>query len=868
MLIAPQGAVRGLGVDPDTGYAYLSTERDSGAGGGGGLRIYDPTLCLIDVISNVGSPTGLVVPGGPISYNPLHLTKRIKLPAGATTPTGQNPLQVAIGSELTYSICFEPDGLLLTEVTLLDMLPAEVTFVRATGDGTYGHYDARTHSYTWLNPPGSAEATICLELVCRVKADTPVGQVITNAVTLDTRQTPPTTTRVPVVVAPAQTLEPLHLAKTVIGGVTPGDGATPASADTGDEITYRIAFDNRANNAAALNVRLTDTLPPQVDFVGASDDGSFGRYDAPSHAYTWTYPQLAPGESSSVDLVVRLDTDVAGGARITNTAVIESDNTPLARASVDVLVAGYAPLGLQKTLVSGAVGQPDNQGRARVNAGADLTYEIFFSNPAANPTATQISLVDVLPHEVRFVSADGDRDFGFYDPNTHTYTWRYPSLEPGREQRLDLMVRVDEDTPPDTVIGNTVSITARQTPQTTARTEVVTVGGGLRPLHVTKTALAGSGDNASVATAVSPGDEVTYRIAFDNLSNDVPLENVRVTDPLPQQASFVRADDDGVFGRYDLSTHTYMWSYSRLAPQETRSVDLVVRMDKIMTGDTTIANAATAVSDGTPAVTSQVNLAVAGPIVAPLVLRKTLVSGGTGAVDRQGHPYVSPGATLTYTLCGSNPRENGPLTQVTLVDALPGELSFVRTEGDRSPVFYDPVTHTCTWRFTSLAPGEEQCVNLVVRVNEKAALDTVISNAASIVSQETATTRTHFDVVVRLGPPADVQGEMYFKPDHLYRNNSTTKADLMVVVHLPEGIGKEAISNAALVLIPGNVRATGQLTFGTSTQGKVLCFFDVDSILAATEGYGEFLLRVTGGLRDGRTFACERTIWILKFGGP
>ena len=204
----------------------------------------------------------------------------------------------------------------------------------------------------------------------------------------------------------------------------------------------------------------------------------------------------------------------------------------------------------------------------------------------------------------------------------------------------------------------------------------------------------------------------------------------------------------------------------------------------------------------------------------------------------------------------------------TLVDPLPGELSFVRTEGDRSPVFYDPVTHTCTWRFTSLAPGEEQCVNLVVRVNEKAASDTVISNTASVVSQETATTRTHFDVVVRLGPPADVQGEMYFKPDHLYRNNSTTKQDLMVVVHLPEGIGKEAISTAALVLTPGNVRATGQLTFGTSTQGKVLCFFDVDSILAATEGYGEFLLRVTGELRDGRTFACERTIWILKFGGP
>ena len=109
---------------------------------------------------------------------------------------------------------------------------------------------------------------------------------------------------------------------------------------------------------------------------------------------------------------------------------------------------------------------------------------------------------------------------------------------------------------------------------------------------------------------------------------------------------------------------------------------------------------------------------------------------------------------------------------------------------------------------------------------------------------------------------------MYLKPDHIYRNYPKAQTDLMVVVHLPEGIGLAAISNTPLVLTPGNVKATGQQIFGTSTQGKVLCFFDVAPILSATQGYGEFPLKVTGSLKDGRSFVAQTTITILKFGGP
>jgi uncharacterized repeat protein (TIGR01451 family) len=585
--------IMGLGVDPETGFVYASTGRNDETGGDD-LLVFNPGLRQIGIIEDIGNPTGLVVPGGPISYNPLRLTKTVTMPAGPQAPTGQDRPQVTIGEELTYSICFDHNDLPLTDVSVIDMLPVEMTFVRATGDGVYGRYDPQTHAYTWLSPPLSGGRTACLELVCRVEPNTPEGRTVTNWATIDTRQTPPTTTAVEVVAVAAKVYKPLRVSKTVIAGATGGSPTTPASAQAGDELTYRITFDNRDNNHPVQNVRLTDNLPPQVDLVRATGAGLYGRYEPLTHAYTWSYPRLVPGESNSVDIVVRLDTDVAGGATITNTATAESDQTPAARAGVDIKVAAYAPLRLEKTLVGGAVGQRDSRGRPYVDAGGTITYALSFSNPSTNKAVTQVSLVDTLPREVSFVRAAGDRDFGSYDSATHTYTWRYASL----------------------------------------------------------------------------------------------------------------------------------------------------------------------------------------------------------------------------------------------------------------------------------APGLQQTLNLVVRVNEKVDPNTVIGNSAALTAKETAATRVRSEVVVRALPATGVKGLMYLKPDHIYRNNSKTKVELMVVVHLPEGIGKEAIRNAPLVLTPGNVTATGQQIFGTSAQGKVLCFFNVNPILAATQGYGEFPLKATGKLNDGRSFVCETTIWIVKFGGP
>jgi len=90
----------------------------------------------------------------------------------------------------------------------------------------------------------------------------------------------------------------------------------------------------------------------------------------------------------------------------------------------------------------------------------------------------------------------------------------------------------------------------------------------------------------------------------------------------------------------------------------------------------------------------------------------------------------------------------------------------------------------------------------------------------------------------------------------------------MVGGHLPEGYGMDRIADKPLVLTPGDAQSTDMRIYGSNKQGKILCFFDTAPLLAATRGYGEFAIQVTGELTDGISFVCDGTISILASDNP
>ena len=281
--VEPDGGVMGLAVNPDTGLVYLNTGMNN-APGGDNLLVYDTALNQIDFIPAIGNPAGLAIPGKDIGYNPLNLRKTVLRGATESTTPGGMP-SVGAGDTMTYGIAFDNNNsFTVTGVSIVDTLPPEVAFITAVDDGVNGHYDPKTRTYRWAYPSLPPGSSTVLELTVQVNADVEVGTVITNTVTINSNETPPTTTSVDVLVAN----NALNLTKTIFGAV---EGEV-AWVDINGPVTYTICFDNNDNGFAVTEVSVVDILPDEVSFVAVDGGKTGGKYDPVTHTYTWSYPVL------------------------------------------------------------------------------------------------------------------------------------------------------------------------------------------------------------------------------------------------------------------------------------------------------------------------------------------------------------------------------------------------------------------------------------------------------------------------------------------------------------------------------------------------------------------------------------------------
>lgn len=171
--------VMGLAVDPVTDLVYVTT-------GYGSDRIitFDSDLIALHQTADIGNPTGIVVPGKEISYNPLSLMKQDGLADDECTTSG---------ATLTYAICY--DNLINTyavdNVVVKDTLPLEVEFDSATDGGVY---NASLHTVTWgVGTLGAGAPEECVYIDVNLVSGLVPESSFTNAVTIESDQTPPTT---------------------------------------------------------------------------------------------------------------------------------------------------------------------------------------------------------------------------------------------------------------------------------------------------------------------------------------------------------------------------------------------------------------------------------------------------------------------------------------------------------------------------------------------------------------------------------------------------------------------------------------------------------------------------------------------------
>lgn len=847
-----EAGVVGLAVDLSSSLVYATTGRRN-LEGGDDLLCYDSALTLIDAVRDIGDPAGIVIPARDIGYNPLRFVKSIVTDAEADE-WEQN--YVEPGEIVTYRLCFENLNV-VREVSIVDTLPLELTFESADRNGDQGQYDAETHTYSWLIPSAAAGSQTCLDLRARVNPEVPVGTRVRNRATIRTGVIPPTSVSVEALVRGSDR-KPLRVSKHVIGGVVRTDDI--AYANAGDTISYAISYSNESNDSPVTKVAIVDTLPRQLTFVGAESPSGTAAYDPVNHTYTCSFVSLAAGATGRITLTARIQDDVPSGTILRNSVVATSEKTEPTTATADVTIrqTELQPLILTKLITSGGT-DAKGDGVRYVNVGDRVTYTICCEN-RDNPVAVEnISIVDFLPAQMAFVSADGDGQFGRYDETTHTYVWTIASVAPGESLCLNLVVQVKEDTPAGAEIVNRATVDSDQTSATSDEIEVIVNPVDPTSLNIVKRISDGAttGDDGKTQY-VGIGTEITYQICFDSYGRDRRVEDVSIVDILPPEITFVSADGDGVYGAYDRDRHTYTWCYPSILPESEACVEMIVLVREETDPGTVIENHVTIDSDDTDPQTAGVIALAVQAKPKPLELTKAITGGAR--LDDRGGVYVAAGDEITYTVCVRNDNRQAA-RNVTVVDTLPDEVTFVSAAGDGVFGSYNRTDHTYTWRYATIEPGERVCADVTVRIRDDVRPGSTITNRVQAKSDETTSAVTDTEVVVESEPPLRVA--VSFSPLILGRTGYNRSDQITALLEFPADVKQNDVSAERVTLDPGGITANSQTVSVVKGKVQIRATFDLIQVLDAIPDNGITTLYIRGKLQSQLPFVAEGTVLVV-----
>ncbi len=209
----------------------------------------------------------------------------------------------------------------------------------------------------------------------------------------------------------------------------------PASKDHGSLMTYTLYYNN-FGSVAASNVVVQDTLPSNVEFVSASEGGT---YDPATRKVTWNIGSVAPLRPGSRTVSVRVPDSVSVGTVIQNTASI----------STMTLETSYVDNNARaSTKVTGS-NLPPNVG-VEPNNGGTGTPSIYWHNPITFSYRSDqpATAVDITIH-----IDDGGPDItGSMTPTTGSTTegsdWTYTTTFYPRHGRATVSYSVQSNNAP------------------------------------------------------------------------------------------------------------------------------------------------------------------------------------------------------------------------------------------------------------------------------------------------------------------------------------------------------------------------------------------------------------------------------------
>ena len=552
-------------------------------------------------------------------------------------------------------------------ITVLDNLPVGLVFVSASGTGFSCSAIGQLVTCTRATPltPGQS---VTLTIVVTVTA--PAGSTVNNTATVST----PGDTNLPNNSAstgpiPVGALLPdLTVSKSITGAVL-----------AGGNVTFSLVVRNVGGGSTTGPIVVTDTLQAGLTFV--SGTGAGWSCQASGQVVTCTSPgPLAPNASATLTIVAAVASSATSIANIA-TVVTPGDTVGGNNSGgTGTTPVGPAPdLSITKTAVG------------TFSVGVPATYTLTVSNVGAGPTVGSITVTDVLPASLTFVSAGGNGWSCVVSGSTVTCTNPGP-LAAGASSSITL----------------TVVPTAAAVPSVTNTATVATPGdpNGGNNSGSTTTPVGGIVDLALSKVgpdSVTIGAPAVYSLTIRNVGTVATSGTITLVDTLPTGLTFQSASGGGFSCNAAANIVTCTRSSPPLAPNATATVEISVLVtssavspviNRACVATAADANAANNCASTAGAIGGSVDLVMTKDVNGPFVVGK-------------------PGRfVLGVRNVGSAPAA----PTIVVVDTLPAGLAFVSASPNDWMCAAAGSVVTCL-RSTALAPGANTSIELTVSVS-------------------------------------------------------------------------------------------------------------------------------------------------------
>jgi hypothetical protein len=233
--------------------------------------------------------------------------------------------------------------------------------------------------------------------------------------------------------------------------LTLANGRGEGCVHPGDTLTYRITYDNSANQSAVWNAFLVLGTDARCTEILSASPGM--KRDPANSDIVWSLVTIGPAETGSKEVVLRVT--ASAESTFSTTCRLAADRTPLSTDKVSSIVCPQELPLLQLAIA-------DDLGGACARPRGRIAYTLRYGNPDTVPVHGA-SLIYDLPQAVDLVSKPAG---GTYDRDSRKITWSLGYLEPGRLDSVEVVVKVKGR--PGEVVESTCRLKADELVETSA----------------------------------------------------------------------------------------------------------------------------------------------------------------------------------------------------------------------------------------------------------------------------------------------------------------------------------------------------------------------------------------------------------------